>query len=212
MWNVETFFSLTSYAHQALWENNSLVWNALQHIPDYLSSKHLGVIEIEIPEGVYLKDPHLISIGKETLIEPGAYIKGPCIIGNRCTIGHSSYLRGNIITGDGCIIGHATEIKNTILLNEAKAPHFNYVGDSILGNRVNLGAGVKCANLRFDKSPIRIHIEGKKIETGLHKLGAILGDDVHIGCNAVTSPGTLIEKGACIPPCTHVKGVVKKQL
>jgi NDP-sugar pyrophosphorylase family protein len=166
------------------------------------------VIETNIPEGVFLIDRHLITIEKGSVIEPGAYIKGPCYIGKNCTIRHGAYIRGNLITGDGCVIGHDTEIKNAIFLNQVHAAHFAYVGDSILGNRVNLGAGTKCANLKFDKQAIILNVDGNKIETGLKKFGAVLGDDVQTGCNVVTNPGTILGKGVHCHPLTNVKGVI----
>lgn len=205
---AESFFDLSSYQHAILFKNQSFVWNALGQIQNYLSSLKLGLIEAEIPEGSILVNPHLVSIGKGSIIEPGAYIKGPCIIGNNCTVRHGAYIRGDLITGDHCVIGHDTEIKNAILLDHVHAAHFAYVGDSILGNRVNLGAGTKCANLRFDKQPISVLYQGNKIETGLKKFGTILGDDVQTGCNVVANPGTIVGKSVYCAPLVNVKGVI----
>ena len=108
-------------------------------------------------------------------MEPGAYIEGPCVIGKACQIRHSAYVRPYVVTGDRCIIGHSSEVKHSILLDGAQAPHFNYVGDSILGNGVNLGAGVICANFRLDHREVIVEIEGNRHETGLRKFGAIVG-------------------------------------
>lgn len=197
------FFDLSEFEHSQLFLDREPVWSALGRIDKYLKTNVLGKIEVDVPRGTFLEQPELISIGKGTVIEPGAYIKGPCIIGNNCTIRHGAYIRGNVITGNKCIIGHDTEIKNSILLNGAQAAHFAYLGDSILGNRVNLGAGTKCANLKLNHENIFIIIEGVKFDTGRHKLGAIIGDDTQIGCNAVSNPGTLIGKKVSCHPCIN---------
>lgn len=202
------FFSLEGFAHAALFEKGGFVWEALHHLLPYLEKQKLGNIEIPIPEGVYLQDREKIAIGPGCHIEPGVFIQGPCIIGSKTIIRHGAYIRGGVITGSECVIGHATEIKHAILLNGAKAPHFNYVGDSILGCDVNLGAGVKLANFRADHAEIIIH---KKFPTGLKKLGAILGDGVQLGCNAVTNPGTLIGPQSFCLPCLSIGGVFSKQ-
>ncbi|MBU2599920.1 glucose-1-phosphate thymidylyltransferase [bacterium] len=157
-----------------------------------------------IYSGVTLADEN-ISIGKGTVIEPGAYIKGPTIIGDNCEIRQGAYIRGNVIIGNRCVIGHTTEVKNACFLNQAKAGHFAYVGDSILGNQVNLGAGTKLANLNIGSMPIQLKIEGKKITTDLKKFGAILGDRVETGCNSVTNPGTMLSKGCIVYPNTTVR-------
>ena len=205
---VNAFFHLENFSKRELFDGSTYAWEVLDSIGDFLKKAELGKIEIAIPEGVYLINPELISIGKGTVIEPGAYIHGPCIIGRECEIRHAAYVRGNVITGDRCIIGHSTEIKRSLLLDDACASHFNYVGDSVLGNQVNLGAGVKLANLRLDHLVVAISFEGRRISTGLSKMGAIIGDRAQLGCNAVTNPGTIIGKGAfCMPNCA-VGGVI----
>jgi NDP-sugar pyrophosphorylase family protein len=202
------FFSLEGFAHSKLWNAGDFVWDALKNIRNYLLSKKLGTIACVIPETVHLVFPELISIGEGTVIEPGAYIQGPCIIGANSRIRHGAYIRGDVITGEGCVIGHDTEIKHSILLNNVSAAHFNYVGDSILGNGVNLGAGVKCANFRLDKALITVAFQGQRLDTNLKKFGAILGDDVQLGCNCVTNPGTLVAKGVICYPCLNIGGYV----
>lgn len=147
-----------------------------------------------------------ISIGEGTVVEPGALIKGPTIIGRNTEVRQGAYIRGNCLIGDRCVVGHATEMKTAVMLNDAKAGHFAYIGDSILGNNVNLGAGTKCANLKIIASGIKLTIDGKKYETGLRKFGAILGDDVETGCNSVTSPGTLLGKASLVYPNINVQG------
>jgi NDP-sugar pyrophosphorylase family protein len=170
--------------------------------------KELGKIQIAIPPGVHLVHPELISIGEGTVIEPGSMIQGPCIIGDRCTIAHGAYIRKHVITGHGCVIGHSAEIKHSILLNKASVTHFSYVGDSIIGNRANLGAGVKCANLRLDRAEITVRFENTHLKSGLKKFGAIIGDDVQIGCNSVLNPGTIIGKGTICHPLINIGGYV----
>ncbi|MDI6704020.1 MAG: glucose-1-phosphate thymidylyltransferase [bacterium] len=155
--------------------------------------------------GVTLLSDH-ISIGKGTVVEPGALIKGPTIIGENTEVRQGAYIRGDVIVGDRCVVGHTTEIKGSIMLNDAKAGHFAYIGDSILGNRVNLGAGTKLANLKIFDSPVKLVIDGKEYETNLRKFGAILGDDVETGCNTVTSPGTLLGKNVLAYPNTLIRG------
>lgn len=205
------FFSLLHFAHAALFDEHVPVWEALQKIGDYLRSISLGDIQGVVEKGAFLVNPEHISIGKGTLVESGAYIKGPCVIGENCEIRQGAYIRGKVIAGNACVIGHATEVKNSIFFNEAKAGHFAYVGDSILGNRVNLGAGTKCANLRFDGKTVPIINGDNRYDSGLRKLGAIFGDDVQTGCNSVTNPGTVMEIGSILGPCATTHGVIPKK-
>jgi acetyltransferase-like isoleucine patch superfamily enzyme len=141
-----------------------------------------------------------ISLGKGVLVESGAMIKSPTIIENNCEVRQGAYIRGYCLAGDRCVLGHTTEIKHSILLNDAKAGHFAYLGDSILGNNTNLGAGTKLANLKFLPGNVTIIYDGEKIDTSLRKFGAILGDDAQTGCNSVTSPGTLMGKNSMLLP------------
>ena len=145
-----------------------------------------------------------IRIGKGVLIEPGAYINSPTIIGDQTEVRHGAYMREHCLIGRNCVVGHVTEVKHTIFLDGAKAGHFAYLGDSILGNQVNLGAGTKLANLRFIKGDVPVAIPGSVVKTGLRKLGAILGDYVQTGCNTVTNPGTLLGKKSMVTPNTTV--------
>lgn len=207
----EYFFDLSAFAHAELFQGCLYVWEVLSRIQAYLKKIPLGKIEVDVPQGTYLINPELISIGKGTVLEPGAYIKGPCLIGENCQVRHGAYIRGNFIAGNGCVIGHDTEIKNSILLNKAQAAHFAYLGDSILGNRVNLGAGTKCANLKLDHKNITIRFEDQTIDTGLKKFGAIIGDDCQLGCNSVTNPGTLFGKQVFCYPCVNVGGVIRSK-
>ena len=205
------YFDLSTFAHAAIFEETAPAWSALNKINDYLLAGPLGKISGTIEPGAYLINPEEISIGKGTIVEPGAYIQGPCVIGENCQIRNGAYIRGNFIAGNRCIIGHATEVKNSIFLDGAQAGHFAYVGDSILGNHVNLGAGTKCANLRFDNHHIYVFWKERKIDSGLRKFGAIIGDHAQTGCNSVTNPGTLMGKGSRLGPCATAKGVIPKK-
>lgn len=206
--NPTYFFDLSSFTHAILFEDVVHVWEVLNKISPFLKKQKLGKIEVDVPSGVHIINPELVSISKGTILEPGAYIKGPCLIGENCTVRHGAYIRGDFIAGNKCVIGHDTEVKNTIMLNDAHAAHFAYLGDSILGNRVNLGAGTKCANLKFDNSSVVIHVDGEKFNTGMRKFGAIIGDGTQIGCNAVTNPGTLIGKNVMCYPCLAFGGFI----
>lgn len=205
--SASCYFDISAFAHSGIFEGE-YVWEALVKIADYFKHQKLGKIEGDVSSKAYLINPESITIGKGTIVEPGAYIKGPCIIGENCEIRHGAYIRGNLLCGNGCVIGHDTEVKNCILLDHAKAAHFAYLGDSILGNHVNLGAGTKCANLKLDESQVSVQIEGEKIPTGLRKLGAVMGDGVQVGCNTVTNPGTFLGKNVLCYPGINVGGVI----
>ncbi len=145
-----------------------------------------------------------IALGRGTVVEPGALIKGPTVIGEFTEVRQGAYVRGKCIVGDRCVVGHTTEMKGSIMLDDAKAGHFAYLGDSILGARANLGAGTKLANLKIGGQEVRIKVQGEILGTGLRKFGAVLGDDVEIGCNAVTNPGTLLGKSSVVFPLASV--------
>lgn len=145
-----------------------------------------------------------IQFGPGAVVEPGALIKGPTIIGAQTEVRQGAYIRGKCIIGDRCVVGHTTEMKSSIMLHGAKAGHFAYIGDSILGNGSNLGAGTKLANLRIREGSVRIRIAGKTVDTGLHKFGAVIGDHTEIGCNTVTNPGTLLGRSCSVFALTSV--------
>lgn len=197
------FFDLTRFEHRDLWRPGDRVWDGLKRLQAYLESLvPPGTLDIQgaVSRGATLHGTG-IRIGPGTVVEDGAYIAGPALIGSDCRIRHGAYLRGGVIAGNGCVIGHSSEVKGAILLDRSNAPHFAYVGDSILGQRANLGAGTKLSNLTLvsARSPetgrrptLRIRIDDRTYDTGLAKLGAILGDDVQTGCNCVTHPGCLV--------------------
>lgn len=141
-----------------------------------------------------------IAIGRGVLIEGGATIKSPAILGDHTEVRQGAYMRGNCLIGRRCVVGHATEVKHSIFLDDAKAGHFAYLGDSIIGNEANLGAGTKCANLRFISGNVQVNYQQTLLDTGMRKFGAILGDRAQTGCNSVTSPGTVIAPGSFLMP------------
>lgn len=206
-----SLFSLDSYEHKNLFANVEYPWEALERLCAYLSEQELGKIEVPIVPGVFLIDPHSISIGSGTVVEPGAYIQGPCIIGRDCQIRSGAYIRGGSLVADQCVVGHSTEIKHSIFLPQAKAAHFNYVGDSILGINVNLGAGVKCANYRLDQQCVFAHFDQQRIKTKLKKLGACIGDHSQIGCNTVINPGCCIGKRVICHPNVTLQGYIPQK-
>lgn len=201
----EFFFDLHRFLHKDLFLLDQPVWESLKHLQNYFKSLDLGKISCKIPNSVTLVYPELISIGEGSIIESGVYIEGPCFIGKESRVRHGAYLRPYVLAGDRCVIGHATEVKHSILLNGAAAPHFNYVGDSILGNQVNIGAGVICANYRLDHKEVCVEIEGEKYRTGLNKFGTVLGDQSQIGCNTVINPGVLLRKKTFFRSCTSIE-------
>lgn len=149
-----------------------------------------------------------IMVGRGVLVEPGALIKGPALIGDASEIRQAAYMRGYCVIGRRCVVGHATEVKHSVFLDDAKAGHFAYLGDSILGQDVNLGAGTKCANLRFLPGNVMVTTDAGRVDSGLRKFGAILGDRVQTGCNSVTSPGTVIGPDSLLMPnATAASGV-----
>ncbi len=146
-----------------------------------------------------------IFIGEGSVVEPGAFIQGPTLIGRQTEVRQGAYLRGGCLVGDGCVVGHVTEMKNAVMLSGAKAGHFAYIGDSVLGKDCNLGAGTKLANLKMIRGSIKIIYQKKQVDTGLRKLGVIMGDRTETGCNSVTNPGTLLGPGCLVGPNVTVK-------
>ncbi len=203
MLHPATFFDLTGLPFAGLFADIDYVWQAISRIKAYLQSAIGGrghVIEGTVMPGAHLLDGDIV-IGPGTIVEPGAVIAGPTWIGANCQIRAGAYVRGQSLIGDGCTVGNSSEIKNSVLLPGAHAPHFNYVGDSLLGRAVNLGAGTKLSNLTVvsvkdplsGKRPtIHIKIDGVRYDTGLAKMGAVLGDGVQTGCNSVLNPGVLV--------------------
>ena len=155
----------------------------------------------QFPSGCYIGEN--VFIDESVKIPPICVIEGPAYIGKNTIIRPFAYIRGNVIIGDNCVIGNSTEIKNSILLDNVQVPHFNYVGDSVLGNFVHLGAGAICANLRLDKKPVTSKFGDEKFATNLKKMGAIIGDYSEIACNVVLNPGTVLPKHSKVLPATY---------
>ena len=158
----------------------------------------LGEDYIQIKDGVYAHKSALISSSAEVL--------SPCIIGAKTEVRHSAYIRGNAIIGEGVVIGNSCEVKNAVIFDKAQVPHYNYVGDSIVGYKAHLGAGVILSNLKSDKSQVKYNFNGQVIESGLKKLGSFIGDGAEIGCNSVLNPGTVIGKNCTVYPLSSVRG------
>jgi NDP-sugar pyrophosphorylase family protein len=199
-------FDLTQTAHAAIFEGCDYAWHALKNIQRYIEANLRPGLHNRC-EGVAFIGER-VSMGEGTMVEDGAMIKGPAIIGRNCQIRHNAYIREQVIIGDNCTVGNSCEVKNSILFNEAVAPHFNYIGDSILGFRAHLGAGVKISNVKLVPNNVTVVINGKPFDTGLLKFGALLGDGCEIGCNAVLNPGSIIGRGSVIYPNTNWRGVL----
>ncbi len=200
------FFDLATFAHAALFDGAEFVWEVLRRIGPYLKERLEPGIAGEVHPGAHVLGD--VQIGAGTRVEPGAVVRGPVIIGEGCLIRSNAFLRDGNVIGDGCTVGNASELKNALLLDGAHAPHFNYVGDSVLGARTNLGAGTKLSNLRLDGGEIVLRHEGRRYSTGLRKFGAVLGDGAQTGCNSVLNPGTVLGRGALVHPCVVVGGYV----
>lgn len=183
-----------------LFETNEYPWEILPKIKEYIKE----LIEKGITGYTKLSDD--ILIGENVKIYPTATIEGPTIIGSGTEIRPGAFIRGSVITGENCVIGNSTEIKNAILLDKVQVPHYNYVGDSILGNHAHMGAGSICSNLKSDRKNVIIHGD-IDYETNLRKIGGILGDFADIGCGCVLNPGTVIGKNTAVYPLTSLRGV-----
>ena len=147
-------------------------------------------------------------IAKSATVFPSAYVHGPAIIGKEAEVRHCAFIRGNAIVGEGAVVGNSTELKNVVLFNKVQVPHYNYVGDSILGYKAHMGAGSITSNVKADKQLVKVHTGNEHIETGLKKFGAMLGDNVEVGCNAVLNPGTVIGRESNVYPTSMVRGFV----
>ena len=207
MFAPEEFLDLSCTEHRVIFDNLDAVWQALPKIEAYLKFRLQPGIH-----GKLLGRPFVgsaVFIGKGTVVEQGALIKGPAWIGEDCHIRNGCYMRENVIIGNGVVAGNSCEFKNCLIFDEAQVPHFSYVGDSILGHKAHLGAGVILSNVKLDHSPINVvGVEGQSIATGLRKFGAIIGDNAELGCNAVLSPGSIIGRRSLVYPGVQWRGVL----
>ncbi len=198
-------FDLTVPYLSELFKECEYPWQMLPKIKDHI----LELIEKGLPDFTELKVG--VLIGKNVKIADFVTIDAPAIIGHNCEIRPGAYLRGNVITGENCVLGNSCEFKNCILLDNVQTPHYNYVGDSILGNFAHMGAGTVCSNLKSDGKAVVIHAD-EEIETGIRKIGGILADRADIGCGCVINPGTIIGKNTSVYPLTSLRGVYGENL
>lgn len=177
-------------------------WEALAGLKDFIISCGAALDEN------YNEIRPQVWVHKTAKIAPTAYLGAPCIIGADTEVRHCAFIRGSALIGDGCMVGNSVELKNAVLFDCVQVPHFNYVGDSILGYRSHMGAGSVTSNIKSDKSPVEVRVGSEKIRTGLKKFGAMLGDFVEVGCNSVLNPGTVIGRHTNIYPLSAVRGYV----
>lgn len=178
-------------------------WEVLPKIHDFILK--LGK---SLPADIYEKRGEDIWVAKNARIAPTACLNGPLIIDEEAEIRHCAFIRGNAIVGKGAVVGNSTELKNVVLFNKVQVPHYNYVGDSVLGYKSHMGAGSITSNVKSDKTLVTVKCGDEKLETGLKKMGAMLGDGVEVGCNSVLNPGTVIGRNSNIYPTSMVRGVI----
>lgn len=205
MQNLETksLFDLSHTAARALLEAHTYPWEALTRLSDFI--RELGKT---LPPSRYVDHGNAVLIAVSASVSPSALINGPCIIGENAEIRQGALIRESVIVGANAVVGNSCELKNCILFDGVQVPHFNYVGDSILGHRAHMGAGSITSNVKSDKTDVAIRFGNTRIVTGMRKLGAIIGDGAEIGCNCVLNPGTVIGSGSSVYPLTSVRGYV----
>ena len=200
---IDNLFDLSNTIAAPVFEGCEYPWEVLPKIGEFIVK--LGET---LPEDEYEKAGENVWIARTAKVFPSAYINGPCIIGKNAEVRHCAFIRGNAIVGEGAVVGNSTELKNVILFNKVQVPHYNYVGDSVLGFKAHMGAGSITSNVKSDKKLVVINNQGVKIETGLKKVGAFLGDNVEVGCGSVLNPGTVVGRESNIYPLSSVRGVV----
>ena len=203
---IENLLDLSQTIAAGIFDGLTYPWEALPKIKDFIIK--LGE---NLSENLYEKRGENIWIAKNAKIAPTAYINGPVIICENAEVRHCAFIRGSAIIGAGAVIGNSTELKNCIIFNNAQVPHYNYGGDSILGYKAHLGAGSITSNLKSDKSLVTIPVEDERLATGLKKFGAIVGDNVEVGCNSVLNPGTVVGRNTNIYPLSMVRGYVPEK-
>lgn len=203
---ISKLYNLDETIAKELLESVTYPWEALPKIAEF-------IVELgnKLDSNVYNKVGEDIWIAKNAKVAPTAYIHGPAIIGENAEIRHCAFIRGKAIVGEEAVVGNSTELKNVILFNKVQVPHYNYVGDSILGYKSHMGAGSITSNVKSDKKLIIIKNGEEKIETGMKKIGAMLGDEVEVGCGSVLNPGTIVGKNTNIYPLSSVRGVVPEK-
>ena len=201
---IQNLYDLTQTIAAPLFEGATYPWELLPKISAF-------IIELgnRLPEDKYEKRGENVWIAKSATVFPTAYINGPCIIDEEAEVRHCAFIRGNAIVGKGAVVGNSTELKNVILFNKVQVPHYNYVGDSILGYKSHMGAGSITSNVKSDKTLVVVKSPYGNIETGLKKMGAMLGDNVEVGCNSVLNPGTVIGRCSNVYPTSMVRGFIE---
>ena len=200
---ISELFNLDETIAKGIFEGKTYPWEVLPQIGAYILE--LGS---KLSEDEYDFVGENVWIAKSAKVAPTASITGPCIIGKNAEVRHCAFIRGNAIVGEGSVVGNSTELKNVILFNCVQVPHYNYVGDSILGYKSHMGAGSITSNVKSDKTLVVVKNGDKEIETGLKKMGAILGDNVEIGCGSILNPGSVIGAGTNVYPLSSVRGYV----
>ena len=201
---IQNLYDLTQTIAAPLFEGATYPWELLPKISAF-------IIELgnRLPEDKYEKRGENVWIAKSATVFPTAYINGPCMIDEEAEVRHCAFIRGNAIVGKGAVVGNSTELKNVILFNKVQVPHYNYVGDSILGYKSHMGAGSITSNVKSDKTLVVVKSPYGNIETGLKKMGAMLGDNVEVGCNSVLNPGTVIGRCSNVYPTSMVRGFIE---
>lgn len=200
---IKALYTLDETIARGIFDGARYPWEVLSKIGDFIMT--LGST---LPEERYEKKGENVWIARSARVYPSACINGPAIIDEEAEIRHCAFIRGNAIVGRGAVVGNSTELKNVILFNKVQVPHYNYVGDSILGYKVHMGAGSITSNVKSDKSLVVVRAGGESVETGLKKFGAMLGDNVEVGCNSVLNPGTVIGRHANVYPTSMVRGFI----
>lgn len=200
---IKNLYNLEETIATEIFKDAIYPWEILPKIENFILE--LGKT---LDEEKYEKIGEDVWIAKSATVAPTAYIKGPAIIGENAEIRHCAFIRGKAIIGEGAVVGNSTEVKNSILFNKALAPHYNYVGDTILGYKAHMGAGSITSNVKSDKKLVAVKNGTEKIETGLKKFGAMIGDEVEVGCGTILNPGTVIGKNSNIYPLSSVRKVV----
>ncbi|MBQ4282734.1 MAG: UDP-N-acetylglucosamine pyrophosphorylase [Lachnospira sp.] len=200
---IKELFDLNETVAVKIFEGCTYPWEVLSKIGDF-------IVELgnTLSEEEYEKRGDNVWVAKDAKVFPSAYINGPCIIGKGAEVRHCAFIRGNAIVGEGAVVGNSTELKNVILFNKVQVPHYNYVGDSILGYKAHMGAGSITSNVKSDKKLITIKGPDGNIETGIKKIGAFLGDNVEVGCGSVLNPGTIVGRDSNVYPLSSVRGCV----
>lgn len=201
---IESLYNLKESIAADIFKDCTYPWEVLSRIGQFI--KALGEsLSIERFE----KRGEYVWVAKSAKIHKSAYINGPCIIDEDAEIRHCAFIRGNAIIGKGAVVGNSTELKNVILFNRVQVPHYNYVGDSILGYKSHMGAGAITSNVKSDKTLVTVKTPEKQIDTGLKKFGAMIGDETEVGCNSVLNPGSVIGRNVTIYPISMVRGYIE---